>query len=141
MANSPDLNTLNLAFFKQSMCCSTKKAAANYDELIVHMKEAYNKLPWNVCIRVWTTAHMVMNKIICDSDNNKYKFPHANKSIIICKLGIEIPHWLPCQALINGRLVDGDVISELVQAQAEAANDQAESVGELSYLLHQCFVH
>ncbi len=52
---------------------------------------AYAALPLEVCIKVWTTAQMVMNEILLANGNNNYKLPHAGKDKLVQELGKRIP--------------------------------------------------
>ena len=55
-ANSPDTNTLDLAFFRAIQSLQYQKPAKNLDELIANVEEAYAELPIDVCRHVWSTA-------------------------------------------------------------------------------------
>ena len=88
------------------------------EELIDHVKEAYNELPLPVCIKVWTTAQMVMNEIIIHNGHNTYKLPHAAKDKLICAASTALPLCLPCQALINGGALTMEMIMDVMKSQA-----------------------
>ncbi len=55
-ANLPDLNTLDLAFFRAIQSLQYQKPAKNLDEMIAIVHKAYVDLPLDVCKNVWTTA-------------------------------------------------------------------------------------
>ena len=69
-ANSPDCNTLDLAFCRAMQSLQYQKSPKNIDELIAHIQEAVTELPLDVCSKVWTTAQIVMNQIIIHNGNN-----------------------------------------------------------------------
>ena len=47
-ANSPDLNTLDLAFFWAIQLLQYQKAAKSLDKMIAHVVEAYQDLPLDI---------------------------------------------------------------------------------------------
>ena len=54
--NSPDCNTLDLAFFQAIQSIQHKMSSNNIDELIFNVITAHNDLPWDLCQKVWTTV-------------------------------------------------------------------------------------
>ena len=78
-ANSPDCNTLDLAFFRAIQSLQYQKCPKNIDELIAHVHEAFDELPLDICCKVWTTAKIVMNQIILRNGNNDYKLQNIGK--------------------------------------------------------------
>ena len=78
-------------------------------------------LPLEVCIKVWTTAQMVMNEILLADGNNNYKLPHAGKEKIVRELGKQIPMRLPCTALVSKSPLNGAAIKSAMMADSEYA--------------------
>jgi hypothetical protein len=76
-ANSPDLNTLGLGFFRAIQSLQCQKPAKNLDEMIEIVHEAYADLPLDVCKNLWTTAQLVVNQVLLCNGGNDYKFPHV----------------------------------------------------------------
>jgi hypothetical protein len=111
-ANSPDMNTLDLAFFRAIQSLQYQKPAKNIDEMIEHVMEAYRDLPLEVCKRVWTTAQLVMNQVLLIGGGNDYKLLHVAKLKIVSANGREIPLRLPRRALIDGGHLDADAIGD-----------------------------
>jgi hypothetical protein len=99
-ANSPDLNTLDLAFFRAIQSLQYQKPAKNLDEMIAIVHDAYAELPLDVCKNVWTTAQLVMNQVLLCFGGNDYKLPHVEKLKIAAANSRDIPMRLPCRALI-----------------------------------------
>ena len=92
-ANSPDLNTLDLAFFRAIQSLQNQKPAKNINEMIDHVMEAYQDLPLDICKRVWMTAQLVMrNQVLLINGGNNYKLPHVGKPKIVSDHGWDIPH-------------------------------------------------
>ena len=110
-ANSPDCNTLNLAFFRTIQSLQYQKCAKNIDELIAHVQEAFTELPLNICHKVWTTAQIVMSHILIHQGNNDYKLPHVGKLKVEKAFGHDIPMRLPCWALIDAEALDYEYIA------------------------------
>ena len=113
-ANSPDCNTLDLAFFRAIQSLQYQKCAKNVDELVTHVQEAFAKLPLDVCRKVWTTAQIVMNQIILHNGNNDYKLPHVGKLKTERAAGRNISLRLPCRALIDGGALDCEYITSFM---------------------------
>jgi len=113
--NSPDTNTLDLAFFRAIQSIQYQKPSKNIDELINNVIIAFQELPLDVCIKVWTTAQMVMNEIILAQGSNNYKLPHAGKDKIARELGQSIPYRLPCKAITSNSHLDGTAIKSAMK--------------------------
>jgi hypothetical protein len=117
--NSPDCNTLDLAFFRAIQSLQHTTPSANIDELIANVLLAYKNLPLEVCQKVWTTAQMVMNEIILCKGDNKYKLPHAGKDKIVSQLKRALPYCLPCVATVSQGKLDGSAILSFLTSQGE----------------------
>ena len=63
-ANSPDLNTLDLGFFRSIQSLQYQKPAKNLDEMIEIVHEAYTDLPLDVCKNLWTKVQLVINQFL-----------------------------------------------------------------------------
>jgi hypothetical protein len=113
-ANLPDLNTLDLAFFRAVQSLQYQKPANNLDEMIKIVHEAYTDLPLDVCKNVWTTAQLVMNQVLQCNGGNDYKLPHVGKLKIAAANGRAIPMRLPCRALIAGNHLNADAITAAI---------------------------
>ena len=51
-ANSPDCNTLDLAFFRTIQSLQYQKFPSNIDELIAHIYESFAEHPLDICCKV-----------------------------------------------------------------------------------------
>ena len=111
-ANSPDCNTLNLAFFRTIQSLQYQKCPKNIDELIAHVQEAFAELPLDVCRKVWMTAQIVMNHLLIHQGNNDCKLPHVGKLKVDNAFSRDIPMRLPCRALINAGALDYEYIAD-----------------------------
>ena len=109
-ANSPDLNVLDLAFFRAIAAIQQQNPTKNVNELMAAVQSAFQELPLDTCKKVWTTLQMVYNEVIRHNGDNNYKLPHAGKDKVIMQLTREIPDRLPCQAKLTGGTIDGEVI-------------------------------
>jgi hypothetical protein len=116
-ANSPDLNTLDLAFFQAIQSLQYQKPAKNLDEMIGIVHEAYADLPLDVCKNVWTMAQLIMNQVLLCNGGNDYKLPHVGKvKISAAANDRDIPMRLPCRALIAGNHLNADAITAAIIA-------------------------
>lgn len=91
-ANSPDLNLLDLGFFRaiQSFndACPTTEL-----QLIEAVEEAYDMYPREKINRTWLTLQTCMNEIIKIGGDNDYKIPHMNKARL--ERRGELPNVIP----------------------------------------------
>jgi hypothetical protein len=121
-ANSPDVNTLDLAFFRAIQSLQQEIVSNSIDELIEHVEKAYWDLPLETCEKVWVTLQMVMNEIIINGGNNGYRLPHMGKDKIMRELGTKIPYRLPCPALaVPGQSLNGPFVKAWMQHMQAAA--------------------
>ncbi len=98
--NSPDANTLDLAFFRAIQSLQQEFVCKTIDELIAVVERAYWDLPLETCEKVWVTLQMVLNEIVINGGNNGYKLPHMGKDKLMREMGSKIPYRLPCPALL-----------------------------------------
>ena len=124
--NSPDTNTLDLAFFRAIQSIQHQKVSKNIDELIDNVHQAYADMPLDVCKRVWTTAQVVMNSILLADGGNNYALPHVAKSKLTNSLGQDIPLRLPCRALLAREDITCDAIKDFVVAERAARDGMGE---------------
>ncbi len=94
-----------------------QKRAANLNELIANVEEAYTELPLDVCRHIWSTAQIVMNSILLSNGSNQYKLPHIGMMQIACALGEDFPMRLLCQALVAGVVINEATITAFVAAE------------------------
>ena len=115
--NSPDTNTLDLAFFRAIQTIQYQKKSRNLDELIANVEEAYDELPLDVCKHVWSTAQMCMNSIILCNGGNNYELLHVGKLKVARLIGHDFPTMLPCQAIISNEDISEAAIAAFVDTE------------------------
>jgi hypothetical protein len=118
-ANSPDLNTLDLAFFRAIQSLQYQKPAKNLDKMIEIVHKVCADLPLDVCKNVWTTAQLVMNQVLLCNGGNNYKLPHVGKLKISAAANGRDMMQLLCCALIARDHLNADAITAAI-----VANDQ-----------------
>ena len=118
-ANLPDLNTLDLGFFRAIQSLQYQKLAKNLDEMIEIVHKVYADLPLDVCKNLWTTAQLVMNQVLLCNGGNDYKLSHIEKLKIAAANSRDIPMRLPCHALIAGNHLDADAITAAMIVSSE----------------------
>ncbi|XP_021858811.2 uncharacterized protein [Spinacia oleracea] len=77
--NSPDLNILDLRFFKSIQSFMHKKMPKDVDKMMEAVNEAFYELEPITLSHVWTTLQYVMNEILKAKGSNNYDLPHVNK--------------------------------------------------------------
>ncbi|VFR00938.1 unnamed protein product [Cuscuta campestris] len=77
--NSPDLNVLDLGFFRAIQSLKDQCAPTTVVELIEAVEGAYNALSPECLNKVWLSYQQVMTKVMEHEGNNNYKLPHMGK--------------------------------------------------------------
>ena len=77
-ANSPDVNLLDLGFFR-AIQSFNDAAPRNEEELIKAVSEAYNNYPKEKINRTWLTLQCCFNQIITHHGDNDYNIDHIPK--------------------------------------------------------------
>ena len=77
-ANSPDVNLLDLGFFR-AIQSFNNAAPKNEEELIQSVQLAYNSYPRTNLNRTWLTLQSVFNQIILCNGDNEYDIQHLSK--------------------------------------------------------------
>ncbi|XP_021752523.1 uncharacterized protein LOC110718029 [Chenopodium quinoa] len=95
--NSPDMNVLDLGFFRSIQSLQHKKMAKTPDQLIKAVEDAFSELPHNRLFKVWVTLCHTMNQILKSKGSNRFQPPHVNKDRLEregrLKDPIEAPMW------------------------------------------------
>ena len=104
-------------------CIQHQTVFSNIGELIANMLKTSRDFPPGACKTVWTTAQMVMNKILRCNGANTYKLHYARKDKIIRKMKRNIPLRLPCQEKFKGGAIDGEVIAAYMTGGVAAARE------------------
>jgi hypothetical protein len=79
-ARSPDLNHLDLSFFRALQTDQWKKdQAANVDELIEQVKQAYEEFDPRKIEKGYVTLQSVLDEVILTNGDNNYRIPHTKK--------------------------------------------------------------
>ncbi|VFQ72347.1 unnamed protein product [Cuscuta campestris] len=96
--NSPDLNILDLGFFRAIQSLKEKCAPKNVAELVEAVRGAYAALTAETLNKVWLSYQDVMQQVMNDEGGNKYKLPHMAKdrlarqgALPVC---LNVPHTL-----------------------------------------------
>ena len=77
-ANSPDVNLLDLGFFR-AIQSFNDAAPKNEEELIQSVQDAYTNYPRKRLNRTWLTLQSVFNQIILCNGDNDYNIEHLPK--------------------------------------------------------------
>ena len=77
-ANSPDVNLLDLGFFR-AIQSFNDVAPKNEEELIQSVQDAYTNYPRKRLNRTWLTLQSVFNQIILCNGDNDYDIEHLSK--------------------------------------------------------------
>ncbi|VFQ68065.1 unnamed protein product [Cuscuta campestris] len=77
--NSPDLNVLDLGFFRSIDALSDKTAPRSMRELITNVTMSYDQLTAHTLNNVFLTYQEVMGEVLKQKGGNDYKIPHMGK--------------------------------------------------------------
>ena len=105
-ANSPDLNILDLGFFRSLQAQYYSHNPRNEMDIIRFVKQAFDRYDPKVLNRIWLTHQGCLNEIIKCNGGNDYKIPHMNKDGLESQG--ELPLVLPVTADLDGWLVNDD---------------------------------
>ena len=78
-ANSPDLNILDLRFFRSIQSLMHKKMPKDVDNMLRAVHNAFYELEPKTLSSVWYSLQFVMNEILKCKGKNEYDLPHHNK--------------------------------------------------------------
>ncbi|XP_047259423.1 uncharacterized protein LOC124891932 [Capsicum annuum] len=79
-SNSPDLNVLDLCFFRGIQSLQYQKAPKNVDELVEAVERSYDEMKAKQLNHVFLTLQSCMIEVMKASCSNNYKVPHLNKN-------------------------------------------------------------
>ncbi|KAK9664743.1 hypothetical protein RND81_14G064800 [Saponaria officinalis] len=79
-AMSPDLNVLDLGFFRSIQSLQSSKPAKTVDELVKNVQEAYENQHANCLNDVWLSLQACMVEIMKRKGHNDYRLPHLQKA-------------------------------------------------------------
>ncbi|KAL2902529.1 Ribosomal protein S12 methylthiotransferase RimO [Bienertia sinuspersici] len=77
--NSPDLNILDLGFFRSIQSLMHKLMPTDENDLLEKVAQAFNELEPKKLSKVWMTLQYVMTRILQVKGGNDYDLPHNNK--------------------------------------------------------------
>lgn len=98
--NSPDLNILDLGFFRAIQSLQQKEAASTIDELIGAVENSFNEISYENLDHVFLTLQQCMIEIIKNYGGNNYKIPHMGKNRLQAE---NLPIQLECEQNIMER--------------------------------------
>ena len=108
---SPDLNVLDLGLFRAIQSIQYQNFPKTLDELITHVKKAYEEFDPVVNKYTWLTLQSCMIEILKDKGGNNYKIPHMKKRMLdrigALPQNLQVPDSLIQEAVmyLNERLV------------------------------------
>ena len=82
-ANSPDVNLLDLGFFR-AIQSFNNSAPKNEEELIQVVSVLYESYPQNKINHTWLTLQCCFNQIIVHNGDNDYNIVHISKEKLEC---------------------------------------------------------
>ncbi|KAJ0854273.1 hypothetical protein HanRHA438_Chr14g0660821 [Helianthus annuus] len=77
--NSPDLNVLDLGFFRAIQSLQEQEVLGSIDELVSAVKTSFERMPSHELNKVFLTLQTCMKEIMKVRGGNNYKTPHIGK--------------------------------------------------------------
>lgn len=102
--NSPDVNILDLGFFRAIQSLKDQAAPTNVKELMDVVQDAYAKFSPHTLNKVWLTYQQVMEEIMKVDGGNNYKVPHMGKDGMY-REGTLLPYVLHLQEGVYDKCV------------------------------------
>ncbi|XP_047258880.1 uncharacterized protein LOC124891118 [Capsicum annuum] len=102
-SNSPDLNLLDLGFFRAIQSPQYQKVPKNVDELVEAVERSFDEMKEKQLNYVFLSLQFCMIDVMKDSGGNNYKVPHLNKN------GLEREKNLPLQLHCDIDIVNKDL--------------------------------
>ncbi|KAM3205888.1 hypothetical protein P3L10_029298 [Capsicum annuum] len=102
-SNSPDLNVLDLGFFRAIQSLQYQRAPKIVDELVEAVERSSDEMKAKQLNHVFLTLQSCMIEVMKDSGGNNYKVPHLNKN------GLEREENLPLQLHCDIDIVNKDL--------------------------------
>ena len=81
-ANSPDLNVLDLGFFRAIQSLQYKEAPTIVDELVNAVVKSFEAFSTVETDKIFLTLQTCMIEIMKAKGSNKYKIPHSKKAVL-----------------------------------------------------------
>ncbi|XP_074314417.1 uncharacterized protein LOC141649631 [Silene latifolia] len=102
--NSPDLNILDLGFFRSIQSLQDEKPAKTVEELVNNVTQAYEEETFEILDNVWLSLQACMVEIIQKKRHNNYLLTH------LAKAAQRRPGTLP-----RDLQIDEDLVKECIQ--------------------------
>ncbi|KAH7863382.1 hypothetical protein Vadar_016764 [Vaccinium darrowii] len=103
--NSPDMNVLDLGFFRAIQSLQYQAAPKNVDELVHAVEKSFEELSSECLNRVFLTLQASMIEVMKVNGGNNYKLPHMGKLHLMRDDGT-LPTQLQCEcAIVENALV------------------------------------
>nr|GMC58175.1 Transposase, Tc1-like protein [Ipomoea batatas] len=77
--NSPDMNVLDLVFFRAIQYLQYQESPRNVDELVVATQKAFDDISIESLSNIFLTLQLCMVEVMKRFGGNNYKIPHINK--------------------------------------------------------------
>lgn len=97
--NSPDLNVLDLRFFRAIQSLQHKESPKSVDELVNAVVKSFEEFPSTKSNHIFLTLQLCMVEIMKARGSHHYKIPHINKAML------ERRQQLPIQIKCDSTLV------------------------------------
>jgi hypothetical protein len=92
--NSPDLNVLDLGYFRSIQSLQQKESTNTIDELLAAVERTFEEYDSIISNRIFLTLQSCMIEVMKTRGSNNYKTPHMNKEALESQ--DELPTQLKC---------------------------------------------
>ena len=102
-AQSPDLNVLDLGYFRAIEALQQKRQANSIEELIEAVEESFEALKRITLKKVFITHQTMVEQVILHEGSNDFKIKHLNKDKMIREQG-RLPDSIPLTDEVKARI-------------------------------------
>ena len=131
-AQSPDLNVLDLGYFRAREALQQKRQANTIEELIEAVEDSFEALKRITLKKVFITHQTMVEQVILHEGSNDFKIKHLNKDKIIREQG-RLPEFIPLtdelkakiEQLCPGTIADTDPLGGATERMTQDGDAEA----------------
>ncbi|KAF0766305.1 hypothetical protein AaE_002930 [Aphanomyces astaci] len=83
--NSPDLNVLDLGFFRAIQTLQVEKNSSSLEEIVAATDAAWAAVSTTTLTKNFLTLQRCLQEVILDTGGNDYKIPHMKKDVLLAR--------------------------------------------------------
>ncbi|RHY39373.1 hypothetical protein DYB30_002754 [Aphanomyces astaci] len=93
--NSPDLNVLDLGFFRAIQTLQVEKHSSSIEDIVAATDAAWAAVSTTTLNKNFLTLQRCLQEVILDTGGNDYKIPHMKKDVLLARG--RLPEMVSCE--------------------------------------------